>query len=231
MQAEITEDASVALTETGEPTEKQRGFQGVVEDIQEGLVYVRSSRWLWVSILSMTLGNIGITATLGVAMPKLVHDVYGQGPWLLGLIGTTEAIGSILALLLIGQATRLKKRGLIAYLAMCLTCIGLLIFGLPFSRGIEPLVAVLASILVGFGIAFFNTVWFTILHETIPSDKLGRVISLDFFGSFAMTPVGDGLGGVLTDHIGPAQVFVFFGLLNLALTASPLLVKEIRQME
>ncbi len=202
-----------------------------MEDIQEGLVYVRSSRWLWVSILSMTLGNIGITATLGVAMPKLVHDVYGQGPWLLGLIGTTEAIGSILALLLIGQATRLKKRGLIAYLAMCLTCIGLLIFGLPFSRGIEPLVAVLASILVGFGIAFFNTVWFTILHETIPSDKLGRVISLDFFGSFAMTPVGDGLGGVLTDHIGPAQVFVFFGLLNLALTASPLLVKEIRQME
>lgn len=228
MQAETAEDAP---TEAEEPAEKRRGFRGVVEDVQEGLVYVRSSRWLWVSILGMTLGNIGIMATLAVAMPKLVHDVYMQGAWLLGLIGTTEAIGSILALFLIGQAARLKRRGLMAYLSMCLTCIGLFIFGLPFPRGIEPFIAVLASILVGFGIAFFNTIWFTILHETIPSDKLGRVISLDYFGSFAMTPVGEGLGGVLTDHIGPAQVFVFFGLFNLLLTASPLLVKEIRRME
>ena len=231
MQAETAESDSTALATTEEPAERRRGFRGVVADVQEGLVYVRSSRWLWVSILGMTLGNIGIMATLAVAMPKLVHDVYMQGPWLLGLIGTTEAVGSILALILIGQATRLKRRGLMAYLSMCLTCIGLFVFGLPFPRGIEPSIAVLASILVGFGIAFFNTIWFTILHETIPSDKLGRVISLDYFGSFAMTPIGEGLGGVLTDHLGPAQVFVFFGLFNLVLTASPLLVKEIRRME
>jgi MFS family permease len=210
---------------------KQRGFRGVIEDIQEGLVYVRSSRWLWVTTLSAAIGNIGFIATLAVAMPKLVHDVYGQGAWLLGLISTTEAIGSIIGLLLIGQATRLKKRGLLSYLSLALSSIGILMFGLPFPRGLEPVIASLASILVGFGLAFFNTIFFTILHETIPGDKLGRVISLDTLGSFAMIPVGEALGGIMTDRIGPAPVFIIFGLFNLANVMIPLLVREVRELE
>jgi MFS family permease len=229
--AEMIEGTSVALGEVEETAVKPRGLRGVVEDIREGLDYVRSSPWLWVTIISSALGNVGLMATLAVAMPKLIHDVYQQGPWLLGLIGTTEAVGSITALLLIGQATRFKKRGLLAYLSLALPSIGLVLFGLPFSHGEEPLVAALASILVGFGLAFFNTIWFTILHETIPSNKLGRVISLDSLGSFAMIPIGEGLGGIMTDHIGPAQVFIIFGLANLVLNLFPLLFKDVRQME
>ncbi len=85
--------------------------------------------------------------------------------------------------------------------------------------------------LVGFGLAFFNTIWFTILHETIPSDKLGRVISLDSLGSFIMIPIGEVVGGIMTDRIGPAMVFIFFGLFNLATTLIPLLVREVRELE
>ena len=170
-------------------------------------------------------------ATLAVAMPKLVHDVYGQGAWLPGLIEATGAIGSMLALLLIGQATRVKKRGLLAYLSLSLNCIGILIFGLPFPRVAAPVIGPLANILVGFGLAFFNTIWFTVLHETIPSDKLGRVISLDTLGSFGMIPVGELLGGILTDRIGPALVFIVFGLFNLVNVLIPLLVREVRELE
>jgi len=229
--AEMTEGRPGALVAEEEVLEAGRGFRGVIADIREGLVYVRSSRWLWVSIISSAFGNIGFMATLAVAMPKLVHDVYGQGAWLLGLIGTAGAIGSIVALLAIAQVTRLKKRGLLAYLSMIFPSTGLLLFGLPFPHSAAPIIASLASMLVGFGLAFFNTIWFTILHETIPSEKLGRVISLDTFGSILMIPVGEGLGGIMTDHIGPAQVFVIFGLLNLVVNLFPLVFKEIRQVE
>jgi MFS family permease len=215
----------------GEQPAKQRGIRGVMADALEGLVYVRGSRWLWVTIVNAAVGNIGFMATLAVAMPKLVHDVYGQGAWLLGLISAAGAIGSTLALLLIGQATHLKKRGLMAYLSLILSCIGILLFGLPFPRVAAPIIAPLASILVGFGLAFFNTVWFTVLHETIPSEKLGRVISLDTLGSFAMIPVGEALGGILTDRIGPAMVFIIFGLFNLVNVMIPLLVREVRELE
>lgn len=214
-----------------EKPEKGWGFRSVMADVQEGLVYVRGSRWLWVSILSMAIGNIGFMATLAVAMPKLVHDVYNQGAWLLGVISAGEAIGSILALLLIGQARRIKKRGLLAYLSLTLSCSGILIYGLPFPPAAAPFIAPLAAMMVGFGLAYFNTIWFTILHETIPSEKLGRVISLDTLGSFAMIPVGEALGGIMTDRIGPAKVFVIFGLFNLANVLIPLFVREVRELE
>lgn len=208
---------------------RRRGVRGVLADVGEGMVYVRQSRWLWVTLISAAIGNIGIMATLVTSMPKLVHDVYGQGAWLLGLIGTTEAVGSVLAVLLIGQATRLKKRGLLAYLSITLNSTGLLMFGLPFPRTAAPIIAPLASVLVGFGITFFNTIYFTILHERIPSEKLGRVISLDALGSFAMIPVGEAVGGILTDRIGPALVFIIFGGFNVVNSLIPLLVREVRE--
>jgi MFS family permease len=221
-------------TTQGIPDEQlteRRGIRGVLADIHGGMVYVRHSRWLWVTLSIAAIGNIGIIASLVTSMPKLVHDVYGQGAWLLGLIGTTGAVGSLLAAFLIRQATRMKKRGLLAYLSLTVNSVGLLMFGLPFPRIAAPIIAPLASVLVGFGIAFFNTIYYTILHERIPSEKLGRVISLDMLGSFAMTPVGQAVGGILTDHIGPALVFIVFGAFNVVNSLIPLLVREVRETE
>jgi len=215
----------------GEQAVKLSGFKSVVTDIQEGLVYVRSSRWVWVTILNAAINNIGFMAALAVAMPKLVADVYGQGSGLLGLISATEAIGSLLALLLIGQATHLKKRGLLAYLSLSLACIGMIIFGLPFPRAAALFIAPMASLLVGFGLAYMNTIWFTILHETIPNDKLGRVLSLDVFATFATIPLGEVLGGIMADRIGPSMVFLIFGTFNFVNVLTPLLLREIRELE
>ncbi len=214
-----------------EQAAERRGFRGVIRDVREGFVYVRQSRWLWVTTVNGALGNLGFTATLAVAMPKLVHDVYGQGAWLLGLIEATGAIGAMLALFFVGRATHLKRRGLLSYLALGLSCIGILVLGLPFSRAAAPFIAPLASILVGFGLAAFNTIFFTVLHETIPSDKLGRVISIDTLGSFAMIPVGEVVGGIMTDRIGPATVFIVFGIINLVIVLIPLFVHDVRALE
>ena len=213
-----------------EKTGERGGFRGVIRDVQEGFVYLRQSRWLWVTTASASFGNIGFTAIF-VAMPKLVHDTYAQGVWLFGLIEATSAIGSIIGLVLIGQATRLKRRGLMSYLALSVSCLGILLFGLPFPRATAPFIAPLAGLLVGFGLAFFNTIFFTVLQETVPSEKLGRVISLDALGSFAMIPIGDFLGGVMTDRLGPATVFIVFGIINLVNVLIPLLVRDVRELQ
>jgi MFS family permease len=210
---------------------KEPGMRGVIADVKEGLVYVRNSRWISVTMLNAAINNIGLMATLAVAMPKLVHDVYGQGAWLLGLISAAGAIGSLLGLPFIALATRLKRRGLLAYLGFSLTFVGLIIFGLPFPHVYAPFIAPFASILVGFGLTAINTIWFTVLHETIPNEKLGRVLSLDVLATFATIPLGEALGGVLTDHIGPAAVFLIFGIFNLVNVLFPLLVREVREME
>ncbi len=42
---------------------------------------------------------------------------------------------------------------------------------------------------------------------------------------------GEALGGILTDRVGPAFVFIFFGLFNLVNVLIPLLVREVRELE
>ena len=45
---------------------------------------------------------------------------------------------------------------------------------------------VLRGICVGFGVA----IWETMLMELVPENLLSRVVSLDYFGSFGLMPVG-----------------------------------------
>ncbi len=209
---------------------RSKGFRGVLEDMREGLNYVQNVRWLWVLIIALAFANIGYMATLAVAMPKLVNDVYKQGAWLLGLIGIVSPIGSMIAIALAVHIKQAKRRGLLAYLSLGLPCVGMLIFGLPFPLLIVPITASVASAITGFGLAFFNTIWYTILYETVPGEKLGRVISLDTVGSFAMIPVGYIVGGIMTDQIGPAAVFLFFSAFNAVFFIIPLFVRDVREL-
>jgi MFS family permease len=65
----------------------------------------------------------------------------------------------------------------------------------------------------------------------VPGSKLGRVISLNMLGSFALVTVSQALGGVLTDQLGPAMVFLLGGLLALSVNVLPLFVREVREMQ
>lgn len=132
-----------------------------------------------------------------VALPKLIHDVYQSGVWLLGAIGTAEAIGAIGATFFVGQL-HLRKRGIVAFAANILASLAILAFGLPLPRPIEPAVAIAAAVLVGFGLNVLQTIWITLLHELVPNQLLGRVASIDLLGSLCLLPVGYALVGVLT---------------------------------
>ncbi|WP_376793941.1 MFS transporter, partial [Thermogemmatispora sp.] len=221
-------DTAGALEGKGGLISGIRRLRPVVGDLIEGLGYVRSSPWIWVTLLSSMLVNVSFMATIAVSLPKLVQTVYGQGATLLGFLNSAEAVGSLLGIVLLGAVLRLGRRGLLAYLSLSLSSVGVLSFGLipvAWAWWLAPL----ASLLVGFGLTFFNTVYFTILQEQVPGDKLGRVISLDTFGSLGISPLGQALGGILTDRIGAAAVFLLFGVLGLGGSLSPLLVREVRE--
>jgi MFS family permease len=91
--------------------------------------------------------------------------------------------------------------------------------------------ASLAGLMIGFGLAFYNTIWYTIIQEMVPSEKLGRVLSIDTLGSMAMTPFAQGVGGIVVDSIGPAMVCILGGSLGLITAIAPLFVREIREMQ
>jgi DHA3 family tetracycline resistance protein-like MFS transporter len=223
--------------------------RGVIGDFREGLSYVAGSSWIWVTILIASAGNAA-WQPLSVSTPKLVQDVYHTGVWLFGALFTAEALGSIVATVIVGQLRRLRHRGVVAYLALAVSSVAMMAFALPglslvvptaglvgrdlalrVPLAAAPAIALGAAALVGFGLGTFTIIWETVLQELIPADKLGRVSSLDWFGSLAFQPAGLVLAGVLTDALGAGRVFLVCGGLNLALNLIGLSVRGIRALD
>ena len=65
----------------------------------------------------------------------------------------------------------------------------------------------------------------------IPGKVLGRVTSIATLGSYALVPVGSGLVGWATDHVGAATIFIFSGILTALLAALALMNPVIRNLE
>jgi MFS family permease len=167
---------------------------------------------------------------LVVALPRLVHDVYGAGVWLLGAVGTAIAAGRIGAAFLVGQF-QLRRRGVIAFCADIMAALAILAFVLPVGHSMHLPIALVAGVCFGLGGGTFQTIWVTLLHELVPNHLLGRVASIDLLGSFCLQPIGFTVAGLVTDQVSPVWVFVGAGTLNLLLYSAPLCLRSIRHID
>ncbi|MCC7447182.1 MAG: MFS transporter, partial [Anaerolineae bacterium] len=100
-------------------------------------------------------------------------------------------------------------------------------------RGLPITVAgiALASFIFGVAITTVGLVWINTLQELVPPHLLGRVSSVDQFGSFVFTPVGYGLAGWLTEPIGAPLVMIIGGALSAILAILGLSVPAIRELD
>ncbi len=206
-----------------------QGIRGAMRDARDGLRYVFSVPWLWVTVLASPLVGAGFAGAMWVSLPRLVRDVYGAGVWLIGAVATADAVGSILAALAIGNASKLR-RGIVAYSAVLVGGCALIACALPLPRPIEPAIVIAASALVGAGLAIFTILWGTLQQEKVPNDKLGRVSSITQLGVASTLPGGLVLAGLLADHIGPAQVFALAGMLVVVPASIGLCIRDIRHL-
>ncbi len=84
--------------------------------------------------------------------------------------------------------------------------------------GAAPLVPVVAAAAFAFNfcIVMSNTHWESALQKFVPAGLLGRVTSVDYFGSFLVAPLAPFVGGLVLERSGPAAIFVGGGLLAAA---------------
>ena len=132
--------AALRLPATASGHLPRRGICAAAGEMREGLRYVAGSTFLWLTIALSALCAVGGAGSLVVALPKLIHDVYGQGVWLLGAVNAAGGIGSLVAILLAGHLNRWRRRGLTMYLMMIGISMAFILFGLPLPHDIEPLI-------------------------------------------------------------------------------------------
>ena len=195
-------------------------------DLREGFRYVAGSAWLWVTILVFSLVNIFVSGVTVVLLPLLAEARFA-GAVSLGWLLSGVAGGALLSSVVLSQLGKLRRRGLLAYLGVAVS--GLALAGLSFAPQVAWGVA--ATGIVGASITVFSVVWETTMQELVPDEVLGRVVSIDMLGSFALMPPGFLLTGYLAEFFDVGQVALWYGGATVLLALLGLLVPAVRQLD
>jgi MFS family permease len=160
--------------------------EGTLREIVSGARYVARYPWLWVTIVLFGVVLMLQLAPQQVLMPKLVQSQWHRGVGAYGLLTALMGVGTIAGTVLFGQLQPRRRRGVISYVLWVVNSAAMVGVALspwyPLAGGLM----VARGACVGFGIA----IWETMMMELVPDHLLSRVVSLDYFGSFGLMPVG-----------------------------------------
>jgi len=199
---------------------------GPFAQVGEGFRYVASVPWLWVTIVLASISVMVAVAPFQALLPEVVRSHFDAGPGGLGLLQACFGVGTAAGALLYGQRRSRGRRVVVTYSFWGISNLLTAITVLQPSLGVGATLAVVRGLLVGFAI----TIWETTLMELVPTERLGRVISLDYFGSFALLPVGFALAGVASTVADANTVIAVGATLSGALLLGALLNKRLRSI-
>jgi Transmembrane secretion effector len=198
----------------------------VLTELSEGVSAVLETPWLCTSIVLFAITNATLAGPLSVALPLLIGAV-GPDVSALGVLYAAMATGSIAAGLAVSRFRRFRFRGPTIYLALLANGALILVMGLHVSFT----VLAIAMFVVGGMYSLSNLVWYNTLYEFVPAEKLGRVSSIDYFGTFVLLPLGYSVSGVLTDRLSPANVFILGGTSTMIFVALGLARPYVRRLD
>ncbi len=203
------------------------GDGSVLADLREGIQTVLGSPWVWMTIAIAGISNITLTGPFEATLPLLVAQHVGSPEETYGIVMALASAGSLLATVFMGRMKRLRRRGYLVYGSWLGASLMLVILGLPLGLvGISLAVCLWNGCVTIVGLAWINS-----LQELVPSERLGRVFSIDALGSLALVPVGYALSGFAADRLGASTVFLLGGLLSGLVIALGLLHPGVRGVD
>lgn len=152
--------------------------------LKEGWSAFISRTWLWVVVLQFAILHLLLSGPLivlgSLRFASMVHGAVGWGG-LLSLQGVGAVIGS-------AMAARWRPRFPMRY------CVGSV-----FGFALAPASLAIGAPYTVSGICFFlggacsavcGVMWYTLMQTNVPKEKLSRVSSYDYIGSFCLLPAG-----------------------------------------
>jgi len=144
----------------------------------------------------------------------------------LGMLYSIFPMGYVLSAVWLGSASVFRRAGWMIYLGVAIAGAMMLVIGLP-----VPLVLIgIAAFINGAALEAAMLTWTLVLQEKIQPQMLGRVSSIESLGSYALIPIGFGLVGFATDHVGARWVIIVCGGITALLALAALLHPAVRKL-
>src|SRR5580692_9465339 len=198
--------------------------QSFARDLLDGWREFAARTWVWLSVVSFSLGNMMSSVWLVLAAVWVKGGHGGAGAWTAILV--VSAIGALAAG---ATALRLKPRCplLLASFAVAPNAAPIIVLALKLPW--ETLVV--TGLVTGFGNMLFNTLWETTLQQHIPPASLSRVSAYDWFGSLLCQPLGLALAGLVAAGIGMSRTLWIAAAVDLAAVAAMLAAPSVRHLQ
>jgi MFS family permease len=186
------------------PTERE---EDVLLEIRKGITTVLHDPWLWVTLVIASVSTIFLVGPTEAALPLLVKQRFAAQVGVFALFTALAALGSVIAAFALGHVNQLRRRGPLTYGMWLLASLMVVVMGLPL-----PVIGISAAFFIqGAASEILGQAWLNTLQEFVPADLQGRISSIDYLVSFALTPIGYALAGIAADRLGTSLVFITGG--------------------
>lgn len=197
---------------------------GIVSSIRTGITYIAKSRRL-ISLLGLAaVINCLFAGPVVVGIPVIASTRLPEGAAAFGTLMAASAIGSLIGMAASGLIKVPPCRvGLVV--AVAIGCFGLGLAAIGFIGSLWVGIALLLAI--GIVSGYTGVVLITLLQKSIPSEMMGRLMSLITISSVGLVPISQALSGFAI-KVSLEGLFVGCGALIIVLAVVAALSKNVR---
>src|SRR5919198_298351 len=205
------------------PERAPSGASSFSQEVMDGVRFIRTQNWLWISLLAAAGWLLLYVGPLEVLLPFLVKNEIGAGARGLGFVFAAGGLGAMLLSYVVAQAGLPRRALAFMYGTWSLATFALGTVGLAVSLW----QAMLSSF---FFFAFANVgeiVWQTLLQRRVPNELRGRVTSVDWLVSTGLVPVSFVITGPVAGAVGAGATMVGAGVLGGLLLAAVMVLPPV----
>lgn len=193
---------------------RENALRKLQHETREGIRYVWRNRGLRTLVGMLALINFVLVPT-GIALPILVRDFLHRGPELLGLMGASQAAGSLAGFVVAGflkPPSIYRPHVVIASMLL----VGCLILTLSVLS--SPTLILLNLATFGFLLPLINVNIISVMQGTTPSEIRGRVMGVMGTVVLGLIPFSQGFSGILIDAVDQQVPLVYSAVGGLFIT-------------
>ena len=194
------------------------------KELSEGMGYVFDHKSIFAASFGYFPSNF-LSASVSPFFVVYAGARFGGNAAVYGYLAAALAAGTAVGALLVGRVAARQFAGVL--MGVCLVTEGVCYVVLALSHVLA--LSLLAAVGDGLTIGFSNTIYYSTIQATVPSDMLGRVVSVGDFGSFAAIPAGLVAGGLLIASYGVGNVYLVAGIGIVATGAVLLSLRDFRR--
>ncbi len=199
----------LSLTKIPKSTLNHRVKTSFLHDMKQGINAIRSNKALLRLSIPMLISTI-IFVPIGTLLPLMVKGYFNGSAWHNGIVQTLFSIGMLAAAMLIGVTGGFKRQFFMISISTGLLGICAIIGGiLPAHLFWVFCFVVFVMGTTGMG---FNIPFTSYIQRTVPTENLGKVISLVTSVMSFAAPVGMFIAGPISDIIGVNNWMICAGI-------------------